>query len=102
MLKEKTPHGPRAALLIGALGVVYGDIGTSPLYTMKVALAGAGRPDIEHILGVLSSLFWMLVLVVTLKYVTCILRADNRGEGGTLALMGLALHWRDGLGRRRG
>ncbi|MER1966404.1 potassium transporter Kup [Castellaniella sp. GW247-6E4] len=85
---------PKAALMIGALGVVYGDIGTSPLYTMKVALSGAGRPDAGHILGVLSILFWMLLVVVSLKYVTCILRADNRGEGGTLALMELAVRGR--------
>ncbi len=82
--------------MLGALGVVYGDIGTSPLYTMKVALSGAGRPDVAHILGVLSILFWMLILVVSLKYVSCILRADNRGEGGTLALMELALRGRSG------
>ncbi|WP_298018056.1 potassium transporter Kup [uncultured Castellaniella sp.] len=85
---------PQAALLIGALGVVYGDIGTSPLYTVKVALSGTGTPDVEHILGMLSLLFWMLILVVSLKYVTCILRADNRGEGGTLALMELAMRGR--------
>ncbi len=87
---DSRASSPRAALMIGALGVVYGDIGTSPLYTMKVALTGAGQPDEGHILGVLSILFWMLVVVVSLKYVTCILRADNRGEGGTLALMELA------------
>ncbi len=81
-------------MLMGALGIVYGDIGTSPLYTMKVALSGSGRPDVEHILGMLSILFWMLILVVSLKYVTCILRADNHGEGGTLALMELALRGR--------
>lgn len=87
--------GPRAALLIGALGVVYGDIGTSPLYTIKVALAGVGgQPDVEHVLGMLSILFWMLVVVASLKYVICILSADNRGEGGTLALMELAMRGR--------
>src|SRR5690348_11626775 len=86
---------PRAALLIGALGVVYGDIGTSPLYTIKVALAGVGaQPDGEHVLGMLSILFWMLVVVASLKYVVCILSADNRGEGGTLALMELAMRGR--------
>ncbi|WP_269495011.1 potassium transporter Kup [Castellaniella sp. S9] len=98
---EAQPSSPRAALLVGALGVVYGDIGTSPLYTMKVALAGAGRPDAAHILGVLSILFWMLVVVVSLKYVTCILRADNRGEGGTLALMELAARGRSAQARWR-
>ncbi len=88
-------------MLIGALGVVYGDIGTSPLYTMKVALSGTSSPDVEHILGMLSMLFWMLILVVSLKYVTCILRADNRGEGGTLALMELAMRGRPGKVRWR-
>ncbi|WP_368641496.1 potassium transporter Kup [Castellaniella ginsengisoli] len=100
-IQTSTSHRPQAALMIGALGVVYGDIGTSPLYTVKVALSGAGRPDVEHILGMLSILFWMLILVVSLKYVTCILRADNRGEGGTLALMELALRGRSGRGRWR-
>ncbi|NYT65963.1 potassium transporter Kup [Alcaligenaceae bacterium] len=82
---------PRSIALMGALGVVYGDIGTSPLYTIKAAMAlmpGAGP---EQILGLLSLLFWMLMLVVSLKYVGIILRANNRGEGGTLALLVLAL-----------
>lgn len=91
---------PGAALLVGALGVVYGDIGTSPLYTIRAALSGFPAAQPEQILGVLSLLFWMLMFVVSLKYVTFILRADNRGEGGTLALMELAAR---GLqGRRRG
>ncbi|CAM5223060.1 putative potassium transport system protein Kup OS=Castellaniella defragrans OX=75697 GN=kup PE=3 SV=1 [Castellaniella defragrans] len=85
---------PQAALLVGALGVVYGDIGTSPLYTIKVALTGVGQPDVEHVLGMLSILFWMLVLIASVKYVVCILSADNRGEGGTLALMELAMRGR--------
>ncbi|MBV2181591.1 MAG: potassium transporter Kup [Castellaniella sp.] len=92
--KDTDSKGPQAAMLIGALGVVYGDIGTSPLYTMKVALSMTGQPDIEHVLGMLSILFWMLIVVVSVKYVTCILRADNRGEGGTLALMELAMRGR--------
>uniref|UniRef100_UPI003340E88F potassium transporter Kup n=1 Tax=Castellaniella defragrans TaxID=75697 RepID=UPI003340E88F len=98
---EMRASSPRAALMIGALGVVYGDIGTSPLYTMKVALSGAGQPDAGHILGVLSMLFWMLVVVVSLKYVICILLADNRGEGGTLALMELAVRGRSARTRWR-
>ncbi|MDN5841997.1 MAG: potassium transporter Kup [Alcaligenaceae bacterium] len=92
-------HSPRAAMLVGALGVVFGDIGTSPLYTMRVALSGAVRPDAQHILGVLSMLFWLLVGVASIKYVICILRADNRGEGGTLALMELAVRGRRGRAR---
>jgi len=82
---------PGAALLVGALGVVYGDIGTSPLYAIRASLSSFAVLDTEHILGVLSILFWMLILVVSLKYVALMLRADNRGEGGTLALMELAV-----------
>jgi KUP system potassium uptake protein len=79
---------PRATL--GALGVVYGDIGTSPLYALKEATAAAGgADDPAAVLGVLSLIFWSLLLVVTLKYVVLILRADNAGEGGTLSLLAL-------------
>lgn len=88
---SKEKQSPRAAMLVGALGVVYGDIGTSPLYTIKASLSGVADLNEMHILGVLSILFWMLILVVSLKYVTLVLRADNRGEGGTLALMQLAV-----------
>jgi KUP system potassium uptake protein len=77
---------PRATL--GALGIVYGDIGTSPLYALKEAVAVAGN-DAAAVLGVLSMIFWSLLLVVTLKYVVVILRADNAGEGGTLSLLAL-------------
>jgi len=98
--ESKDKRSPGAAMLVGALGVVYGDIGTSPLYTIKASLSGSASLDAGHILGVLSILFWMLMLVVSLKYVTLILRADNRGEGGTLALMELAVR---GLsGRKKG
>ena len=80
-------------LLVGALGVVYGDIGTSPLYALSEAFFGhyelARTP--ANVLGVLSLVFWSLVLVVTLKYVLLILRADNHGEGGIFALLGLLL-----------
>ncbi|MER1940600.1 potassium transporter Kup [Castellaniella sp. FW104-16D08] len=99
--KEPDTGTSRAALLMGALGVVYGDIGTSPLYTIKVALSSAGQPDAEHVLGMLSLLFWMLLLVVSVKYVICVLRADNRGEGGTLALMELAMRGRPSRTRWR-
>ena len=81
-----------AGALLGVLGVVYGDIGTSPLYAVKASLT----PFVEHgirpaeVLGVMSLIFWSLVLVVTVKYITLIMRADNRGEGGILALMALA------------
>jgi KUP system potassium uptake protein len=96
---KKVAHSPGAVILIGALGVVYGDIGTSPLYTMKASLSGFEVLGAAQILGVLSLLFWMLMLVVSLKYVTLILRADNKGEGGTLALMELAI--RASSGKRR-
>lgn len=81
-----------AALTLGALGVVYGDIGTSPLYTMKEIFGHAtGIPlDAPHLVGAVSVVFWGLMLVVTLKYVLLILRADNRGEGGIMALTALA------------
>jgi KUP system potassium uptake protein len=81
-----------AALTLGAIGVVYGDIGTSPLYTVKEIFAPhTGVPlDALHLIGAVSVIFWALMLVVTLKYVTLILRADNRGEGGALALTALA------------
>ncbi|ANN67685.1 potassium transporter Kup [Bordetella bronchialis] len=92
------PHAPssKAALMIGALGVVYGDIGTSPLYTLRQCLVGYGDLQPTHVLGVLSILFWMLMLVVSFKYVMLVLRADNRGEGGTLALLELAIRGRQG------
>jgi KUP system potassium uptake protein len=81
-----------AGLVVGAIGVVYGDIGTSPLYTMKEAFSGAHRftPTPDNVLGVLSLIFWALVIVVSIKYVAFIMRADNKGEGGIMALMALA------------
>jgi KUP system potassium uptake protein len=82
-----------AAAVIGVLGVVYGDIGTSPLYAMRASLllfAGNGVSDAE-ILGILSLIFWSLIIVVTVKYVGFVLRADNRGEGGIMSLTALAL-----------
>ena len=81
-----------AVLTLGALGVVYGDIGTSPLYTIKEIFSPAnGIPlDAAHIVGAVSVIFWGLMMVVTLKYVLLILRADNRGEGGIMALTALA------------
>jgi KUP system potassium uptake protein len=102
-------HGPQsgkalALLAITALGVVYGDIGTSPLYALRECFAGhysiATTP--ENVLGVLSLIFWALLIVITLKYVTFILRADNHGEGGILALTALATPLRRlAMSRRR-
>ncbi len=81
------------ALAFGALGVVYGDIGTSPLYALRECFSGAHglAPTAPNVLGVLSLIFWSLTMVVAVKYLIFVLRADNRGEGGILALLGLAL-----------
>jgi len=83
---------PKLAALVGVLGVVYGDIGTSPLYAFKAILALFGGRNISNgeIIGCLSLIFWSLILIVTVKYVLLVMRADNRGEGGILALMALA------------
>jgi len=91
---EQAAHSEKhlPMLILGALGVVYGDIGTSPLYAFREALHGAtdGTPSQDEVLGLLSLIFWALTIVVTIKYVSFVLRADNRGEGGTLSLMALA------------
>jgi KUP system potassium uptake protein len=81
-----------ARLTFGAIGVVFGDIGTSPLYALKEVFHSGIPIDKFHVLGVLSLIFWSLMLVVTLKYALFIMRADNKGEGGIMALMALALH----------
>ena len=90
-------------LTLGALGVVYGDIGTSPLYTMKEIISpGTGVPlDRWHLIGARSTVLWALMIVVTLKYVVLILRADNHGEGGIMALTALAVHAAGSTPRRR-
>lgn len=82
-----------AALTLGAIGVVYGDIGTSPLYTVKEIFSESTGIALTHanIIGAISAIFWALMLVVTLKYVVLVLRADNRGEGGVMALLALAI-----------
>lgn len=87
-----TPHGRRLAILsLTALGVVYGDIGTSPLYTIKEAFGQEHHltPTVANVYGILSLIFWSIILVVVVKYLVFILRADNRGEGGVLALLAL-------------
>src|SRR5512139_2306309 len=80
-----------AALTLAALGVVFGDIGTSPLYTVKECFSEFTGVQLTHnnVLGMLSLITWALIIVVTLKYVVVVMRADNRGEGGVLALMAL-------------
>jgi KUP system potassium uptake protein len=87
-------HGPKEALpklMLGAIGVVYGDIGTSPLYTLKESFLGPHPLAVDrlHIFGVLSLIFWSLMFVVTIKYVFVAMRADNKGEGGSFALLSL-------------
>ena len=92
-----------SVLMIGALGVVYGDIGTSPIYAFREALhasAGGGTVSRLDVLGVLSLIVWALTMIVTVKYVVFVLRADNRGEGGTLSLMALARGSLSARGRR--
>ena len=99
---DETSHSPKEgfwALALGSVGVVFGDIGTSPLYAMREALAHS-RSTVSSelaVLGVVSLIIWALILIVTIKYVVFLMRADNKGEGGTLALMALAQR---ALGRR--
>jgi KUP system potassium uptake protein len=99
---ESSPHqvsGPLGTLMLGALGVVYGDIGTSPLYTLKTVLewAGSSAPDVAY--GSLSLIVWTLLITTSIKYVGLVMRADNDGEGGILALMArLALKGRERRG----
>ncbi|HSC84343.1 MAG TPA: potassium transporter Kup [Pseudomonas sp.] len=92
--QQKTGHSAAGSigLLVAAAGVVYGDIGTSPLYTLKEVFAGqyGVQTNMEGVLGVLSLIFWSLIWVVSIKYVLFILRADNQGEGGAMALLALA------------
>ena len=85
--KKKSPY---SILALAALGIVFGDIGTSPLYTLKtvITLAG-GKPTPDIALGLLSLLIWTLFITVSLKYVTFVMRADNNGEGGIMALMSM-------------
>jgi KUP system potassium uptake protein len=91
----------RAVLTVAALGVVYGDIGTSPLYALRLSVQamGGAQPNADAVLAALSLILWSLIVVVTIKYVIFILRADNKGEGGVLALAALA-HRASGLSRR--
>ena len=91
-MKNRPDSSNRAALTLGALGVVYGDIGTSPLYVMKTVFDRANGLTLNssNLIGIVSLIFWSLMVVVTLKYVTLIMRADNHGEGGIMALLALA------------
>ena len=106
MTHNSTKEGPRgrylAGLAVAALGVVYGDIGTSPLYALRVAFHGPHAIALTpgNVLGVLSLILWSLVLVVSVKYLAFVMRADNKGEGGILALMALVNRGRSGLGQQ--
>src|SRR3954470_11715887 len=85
------PQQGLPALALGAIGIVFGDIGTSPLYAMKESFIGPHPLAVDrlHIYGVLSLIFWTLTLIVTVKYVLLAMRAHNRGEGGSFALLSL-------------
>ncbi len=91
-LPQAQPQARFGTLVLGAIGVVFGDIGTSPLYTIKEAFSPhyGLQPDMPSVLGVLSLVFWSLMVVITIKYVLVIMRADNDGEGGIMALTALA------------
>jgi KUP system potassium uptake protein len=100
----KNTAGPTPALILATLGVVYGDIGTSPLYAFKESVGGEHGAGVDpaSVLGVLSMIFWVLTLVVSVKYVLIVLRANNDGEGGILALMALVLRQLPARGRLTG
>src|SRR5262249_30670289 len=100
VLDGSAPRLALRRLTLAAIGVVYGDIGTSPLYAVRECFHGIHgvQASSEHILGVLSLVFWLLVLVVVVKYLTFVMRADNNGEGGVLSL--LALVQRETTGSR--
>ncbi|OYY50080.1 MAG: potassium transporter Kup, partial [Methylophilales bacterium 28-44-11] len=93
MQNQQIAKQPLHVLSLAALGVVFGDIGTSPLYTMKEVFAVGHHPvalNIGNVYGILSLITWALILIVSIKYVAFIMRADNRGEGGIMALLALA------------
>ena len=107
-LASAQPHhqhhqGGLGKLALGAVGIVFGDIGTSPIYAFRETFAGHHplAPDPLHIYGVLSLIFWSMMLVVTFKYVMIIMRADNKGEGGSLALLAMINRSTSGSGDRR-
>src|SRR5499433_4010932 len=106
-LPRQDSRKQRALAVLTALGVVYGDIGTSTLYGLKQAVHAGGEPTPDTVMGIVSLIIWALILVVSLKYAILVLRADNHGEGGIVALLALlAAHRRPGwrcaaLWRRR-
>lgn len=87
---SKAPYSPARGLVLAALGVVFGDIGTSPLYSMQTVFAidhHTAVPSRDNVIGIISLVIWSILLIVCIKYVTLVMRADNGGEGGILALM---------------
>jgi KUP system potassium uptake protein len=86
--RNKSQLAGNASLILGATGVVFGDIGTSPIYALKETLHRSGAA-VDDIYGVVSLFFWTLTLVVSVKYLSFVMRADNKGEGGILALLSL-------------
>ena len=96
-------QGSLAKMAVGAIGIVFGDIGTSPIYAFRETFAGHHHlaPDELHIVGVLSLIFWSMMIVVAFKYVMVIMRADNKGEGGSLALLALINRKADGGGAKK-
>lgn len=101
--EQPASSGPKLAIALAVLGVVYGDIGTSPIYAMRQAFTGATPVAIipTHVLGVLSLIVWTLIVVISLKYMTFVLQANNRGEGGTFALIALLRPWQNMDKKRR-
>lgn len=99
---NQSPKGPLVVLVIAALGVIYGDIGTSPLYALQTAFGDTVGLEVTpmHVYGLLSMFIWGLTLIVTVKYVMVVMRASNKGEGGTLALSALASRFLKGRSRR--
>src|ERR1043165_8855327 len=107
MAKAHRPHGTHGAwpaATLACMGVVFGDIGTSPLYTLSVttkAVSPGGQVSPEAVLGIVSLIFWSLIIVISIKYAILIMRADNHGEGGILALLALISPKRAKQSRRR-
>ena len=104
MAPVDTPQGLRPAIVIGALGVVFGDIGTSPIYTIQTVFnPGDPHPvpiSTANVYGVVSTIFWSVMIIVTLTYITLVMRADNNGEGGIMALITLLGRWTGNRTRR--
>ena len=88
---EDSRHTAKLTLAVGAIGIVFGDIGTSPLYAFRETFVGPHPLTLDdlHVLGVISLIFWSMTLVVTIQYVSILMRADNKGQGGTMALVAM-------------